>query len=87
MRRAFRLHFKARFNVLPNIHAFKRGFQRFNESGDISDPKPIKKAVDKVAQENVQAIEHFFSKAIRSPSERCCIDLGFSLGNDFIGAV
>ena len=58
MRQAFRLHFKARFNVYPNIHAFKRVFQGFNEGGDISDP--IKKAIDKVAQEDVRAIELFF---------------------------
>ena len=87
VRRAFRLHFKVLFKDIPHVKAFKRVYQRFNGGGDISDPKPIKKAVDKVPQEDVQAIERFFQEQPEAHLRDAVRDLGFSLGNNCFGAV
>ena len=81
VRRAFRIEFKVNSpSKLPHQKQFSRVIEKFEACGDVGDPETKRKPSDGVPQNDVKAVQDFFSKNEEAHIRDAVKELGFSFG-------
>ena len=81
VRRAFCKEFKVSSpSLVPRPWQFKRVIEKFNDCGDIGDPKPKLKPGANIPPGDIQAVEDFFDANKEAHLKEASLDLGMSVG-------